>query len=73
VIVFGISFAVGAILGTIASSSSLAVVLTLSSLSRAIAAILGYPLVAAISVVIYASLRSQKEGVSPEALVPAID
>lgn len=73
VIVFGISFAVGAILGTIASSSSLAVVLTLSSLSRAIAAILGYPLVAAISVVIYASLRSQKEGVSPEGLVPAID
>ena len=71
IIIFGISFLVGAILSGIASSSSIAVVLTLSCLSRAVAAILAYPLIAAVAVVIYANLRSQKEGVSPESLVPS--
>lgn len=70
VITVGIGFLVGAILSGAASSSSVAVVLTLSGLSRAISAILSYPLIAAISVVLYAKLRAQKEGVSPEGLMP---
>lgn len=67
VIVFGISFLVGLILGGAASSSSLDVVLVLSGISRAVAAILAYPLVAAIAVVLYVNLRSEKEGqIQPE-------
>jgi hypothetical protein len=62
VIVFGISFLVGLILGGAASSSSVDVVLILSGISRAVAAILAYPLVAAIAVVLYVNLRSEKEG-----------
>jgi hypothetical protein len=62
VIVFGISFLVGAILGGTASSSSIDLVLGLSAISRAVADILAYPLVAAIAVVIYVTLRADKEG-----------
>ncbi len=61
VIVFGISFLVEVILGGAASSSSVNVVLLLSGISRALAAILAYPLVAAIAVVIYVNLRAVKE------------
>lgn len=62
VIVFGISFLVGGILGAAASSSSVDVVLVLSAISRSVADILAYPLVAAIAVVLYVSLRTVKEG-----------
>lgn len=69
-IIFGIGFLVGAILNSAASSSSIGLILTLSGLSRAISAVVAYPLVAAISAVIYANLRAQKEGVAPESLMP---
>ncbi|HZU61547.1 MAG TPA: hypothetical protein VE983_11310, partial [Solirubrobacteraceae bacterium] len=71
VIVFGISFLVGLILGAAASSSSVNVVLILSGISRAVAAILAYPLVAAIAVVLYVNLRAEKEGpLQTEVAVP---
>ncbi len=75
VIVVGISFLVGLILGGATSSSSVSVVLLLSGISRAVAAILAYPLVAGIAVVLYVNLRSAKEGSShpgldPDPLVP---
>jgi hypothetical protein len=70
-IIVGISFLIEAIFSAIASSSSIAVLLTLSGLGRAVADILAYPLVAAVCVVIYVDLRSQKEGVSPESLIPS--
>jgi hypothetical protein len=67
VIVFGISFLVGLILGGAASSSSLNVILILSGISRVVAAILAYPLIAAIAVVLYVNLRADKEGpVAPD-------
>lgn len=65
VIVFGISFLVGLILGGAASSSSVNVVLILSGISRIVAAILAYPLIAAIAVVLYVNLRAEKEGLQP--------
>jgi len=61
-IVVGVSFLVDGLLGAAASSSSVDAVLTLAGISRALAAIITYPLLAAISVVIYVGLRAVKEG-----------
>jgi hypothetical protein len=69
VIVVGISFAVGAIIGGIANSGSVNVILILSGLSRAISAIFTYPIVAAISAVAYVELRAAKEHIPPNRLV----
>jgi hypothetical protein len=70
VIVFGISFLVGIILGGAASSSSVDVVLVLSGISRAVAAILAYPLTAAVAVVVFVNLRTAKEGPTHPGLRP---
>lgn len=70
VIVLGINFLVSLILGGAANSSSVNVVLILSGIARALAAILAYPLVAAIAVVLYVGLRGAKEGDLPPAQAP---
>jgi hypothetical protein len=70
-IVIGISFLVGALLSAVTSTSSIDFVLTLGGISRALAAILAYPFLAALTVVIYVNLRVQKEGLTPQELVPA--
>jgi hypothetical protein len=62
-LVIGVSVVVGLLLGAIASSSSVNVVLTLSGVSRILSAIITYPVVAALSTVIYVDLRARKEGV----------
>jgi hypothetical protein len=69
-IIVGISFIVDALVASAESSSSITLILTLQGISRAIAAILTYPFLAAVAVVIYAHLRSQKEGVAPQNLMP---
>jgi hypothetical protein len=69
-IVVGISYLIVLVVAGIQSSSSIDVILTLQAVSRALSAILTYPLLAALSVVIYANLRAAKEGVRPEALMP---
>ena len=65
----GVSYLVGILLAGVQSSSSIDLVLGVQSLTRALGAIITYPFVAALSVVIYANLRAIKEGVNPESLV----
>lgn len=69
-IIVGISFLVDLILTGAQSSSSIDLILSLEAIARALGAILTYPFLAALSVVIYANLRAAKEGVSPENLMP---
>ncbi len=69
-IIIGITFLVDLILTGVQSSSSIDAILTLEAVARALGAILTYPFLAALSVVIYANLRSAKEGVGPEDLMP---
>jgi hypothetical protein len=59
--IIGASIIVGAILGSIANSSSVNVILVLSAVSRILSAIITYPILAAISAVLYADLRGRKE------------
>lgn len=65
----GISYLVSILLAGVQSSSSIDVVLGVQAITRALGAIITYPFLAAISVVIYANLRAAKEGVHPESLV----
>ncbi len=58
--VVGVTFLLDAPLGS-AGSSNIDLILVLEGISRALAAIVTYPLLAAIAVVIYAELRSEKE------------
>ncbi|HEY1523342.1 MAG TPA: hypothetical protein VGF70_10060 [Solirubrobacteraceae bacterium] len=69
-IIVGISFLVDAVLTDAQSSSSIDVILALQGFARAIGAILTYPFLAAVAVVIYAGLRAQKDGVRPTSLMP---
>jgi hypothetical protein len=69
-IIVGISFLVDLVLTGAQSSSSIDLILTLEALARALGAILTYPFLAALAVVIYANLRAVKEGVRPESLMP---
>jgi hypothetical protein len=62
-LVIAVSVVVGLVLGAIASSNSINVVLTLSGVSRILSAIITYPVLAALSTVIYVDLRARKEGV----------
>jgi hypothetical protein len=58
--VVGVTFLLDVPLGS-AAPSNINVILVLGGISRALAAIITYPLLAAIAVVIYAELRSEKE------------
>jgi hypothetical protein len=69
-IIVGISFLVDVLLTGAQSSSSIDVILALQGLGRAIGAILTYPFLAAVAVVIYAGQREQKDGVRPTSLMP---
>lgn len=69
VAVIAASFIITLILGGIASSGSVDVILTLGAISRFISALLTYPLLAAIAAVIYVDLRARKEGVQAHDLV----
>ncbi len=67
----GISIVLGLILHGAASTNHISVILVVSGISRIIAAIVTYPIVAAISAVIYFDLRVRKEGASPHDLIGA--
>ena len=69
-IIVGISFLVDVVLTGPQSSSNIDLILALQGLARAIGAILSYPFLAAVAVVIYAGLRAQKDGVRPTSLMP---
>jgi hypothetical protein len=69
-IIVGISFLVDVLLTGPQSSSSIDLILALQGLGRAIGAILTYPFLAAVAVVIYAGQREQKDGVRPTSLMP---
>jgi hypothetical protein len=69
-IIVGLSFLIDVLLTGAQSSSSVDVILTLQGLSRALGAVLTYPFLAAVAVVIYASLRAHKDGVRPTGLMP---
>ncbi len=64
IIIIGISFAVSAIVGGIANSGSVNVILILGAISRIVSDIFTYPIVAAISAVAYVELRASKPGSS---------
>jgi hypothetical protein len=67
----GISIVLGLLLGGIANSNSTSVILVVGGVSRILAALVTYPLVAAVSAVIYIDLRVRKEHVSPHELTGA--
>jgi hypothetical protein len=71
VCIVALSIVVGLILGGIASSNHISVILVVGGVSRIVSAIVTYPIVAAISAVIYVDLRRRKEHVSPEQLIGA--
>jgi hypothetical protein len=71
VCIVGISIVLGLLLGGIANSNSTSVILVLGGASRILAALVTYPLVAAVSAVIYIDLRVRKEHVSPHDLIGA--
>jgi hypothetical protein len=66
-----LSYVIGLILGAIASSGSVDVVLALAGISRTISALLAYPILAALTAVIYVELRARKEGIDPRGLSQA--
>jgi hypothetical protein len=66
-----LSFVIGVILSAVASSNSVTVVLLLSGISRAVSALVTYPILAALSVTIYMDLRARKEGFDPRELAQA--
>ena len=71
-IAIGIIVGVPAALGGLASSSSnITAILLLSAAGRAIGTILAYPLIAAITTVIYVKLRVRKENLDPAQLTQA--
>jgi hypothetical protein len=70
-IVIAVSVALGKALSGSASSNSINSILWLGAAGRAIGAILTYPLIAAITTVIYVNLRVKKEGLTPAQLSQA--
>lgn len=62
VLIVGLTFVIDLILGAIASSGTVDVLLLVSAIARTISALLTYPLLAAVSAVIYVDLRARKEG-----------
>jgi hypothetical protein len=69
--IIAVSIVLGLILGGIANSGHISVILVVSGLGRIVAAVVTYPIVAAISAVVYIELRRRNEGVAPESLVGA--
>ncbi len=69
--IIAVSFIVGLILGGIASSSSVTGVLVIAAISRLISALITYPILAALTAVLYVDLRTRKEGFDPRHLSQA--
>jgi hypothetical protein len=69
--IVGISIVLGLALHGAASSNHISVILVVSGISRIIGAIVSYPILAAISAVIYFDLRARKEHVSAGDLLGA--
>jgi hypothetical protein len=67
----GISIVLGALFGGVGSSSHISLILVIGGISRIIAALVTYPIVAAVSAVIYIDLRVRKEHVDPRELTGA--
>ncbi len=67
-LIIALSYVIGVILSAIASSGSVDLVLALAGISRAISALLAYPILAALTAVIYVELRARKEGIDPRLL-----
>jgi hypothetical protein len=67
----GISIVLGALFAGVGSSSHVSLILVLGGISRIIAALVTYPIVAAVSAVIYIDLRVRKEHVDPHQLTGA--
>ncbi len=70
-LIVALSYVIGVILGAIASSGSVDFVLALAGISRTISALLAYPILAALTAVIYVELRARKEGLDPRGLSQA--
>jgi|GEM_PF-5204524 len=68
VLIIAVSIVVSLLIGGAASSNSVTGVLTLSAVSRAVSALITYPVLAAITAVLYVDLRANKEGVAPGSL-----
>jgi hypothetical protein len=66
----GITFVLGALLGGV-STDHISLILVIGGISRIIAALVTYPIVAAVSAVIYIDLRVRKEHVDPRELTGA--
>jgi hypothetical protein len=66
----GISIVLGALLGGV-GTNHISLILVLGGISRIIAALVTYPIVAAVSAVIYIDLRVRKEHVDPHQLTGA--
>jgi hypothetical protein len=66
----GISIVLGALLGGV-STNHVSLILVIGGISRIIAALVTYPIVAAVSAVIYIDLRVRKEHVDPHELTGA--
>jgi hypothetical protein len=66
--IVGAGILVGAILGGIANSGSVNTILILSGASRILSAIITYPILAAISAVLYINLRGDQEHVDPHGM-----
>jgi hypothetical protein len=66
----GIAFVLGALLGGV-STNHISLILVIGGIGRIIAALVTYPIVAAVSAVIYIDLRVRKEHVDPRELTGA--
>lgn len=71
--IIAMSIVVGLLLGGIANSGSVDVIIVVSAISRVIGAILAYPVVAAVTAVIYVDLSGRRENVGPHDLTGAAE
>ena len=67
----GIAFVLGLLLKGVGSSNHISLILVIGGIGRIIAALVTYPIVAAVTAVIYVDLRVRKEHVDPRELTGA--
>jgi hypothetical protein len=71
--IIALSIVVGLLLGGIADSGSVDVIIVVSAISRVIGAILTYPIVAAVTAVIYVELSGRRERIGDDDLTGAAE
>jgi hypothetical protein len=69
----GIAFVLGLLLKGVGNSNHISLILVIGGIGRIIAALVTYPIVAAVTAVIYVDLRVRKEHVNPNELTGAGD